>query len=90
MRLTFLLLLLVAPLSAQAQGPRFTVTFPAARSSAPIDGRVLVYLSADTTKEPRFGASDAVTTAQVTGVDVDGWRPGTPVTVDATAFGYPV
>jgi hypothetical protein len=89
-RLAVLLLLLVAPLTAQAQGPRFSVTFPAARSSAPIDGRVLVYLSADTTKEPRFGASDAVTTAQVTGVDVDEWRPGTPVTVDATAFGYPV
>ncbi|MFM8603563.1 MAG: hypothetical protein ACKOC2_05665 [Gemmatimonadota bacterium] len=90
MRLAVLLFLLVVPHAAQAQGPRFTVTFPAARSSAPIDGRVLVYLSADTTKEPRFGASDAVTTAQVTGVDVDGWRPGTPVTVDATAFGYPV
>ena len=90
MRLAFLLLLLITPLTAQAQGPRFSVTFPAARSSAPIDGRVLVYLSADTTKEPRFGASDAVTTAQVTGVDVDGWRPGAPVTVDATAFGYPV
>ena len=90
MRLAFLLLLLVTPLTAQAQGPRFSVTFPVARSSAPIDGRVLVYLSADTTKEPRFGASDAVTTAQVTGVDVDGWRPGAPVTVDGTAFGYPV
>ena len=90
MRLAFLLLLLVTPLTAEAQGPRFTVTFPATRSSAPIDGRVLVYLSADTTKEPRFGASDAVTTAQVTGVDVDGWRPGAPVTVDGTAFGYPV
>jgi len=89
-RLAFLLLLLVTPLTAQAQGPRFSVTFPVARSSAPIDGRVLVYLSADTTKEPRFGASDAVTTAQVTGVDVDGWRPGAPVTVDGTAFGYPV
>ncbi|MDQ8170378.1 MAG: hypothetical protein P3A29_06255 [Gemmatimonadota bacterium] len=90
MRLAFLLLLLITPLTAQAQGPRFSVTFPVARSSAPIDGRVLVYLSADTTKEPRFGASDAVTTAQVTGVDVDGWRPGAPVTVDGTAFGYPV
>ena len=90
MRLAFLLLFLITPLTAKAQGPRFSVTFPAARSSAPIDGRVLVYLSADTTKEPRFGASDAVTTAQVTGVDVDGWRPGAPVTVDGTAFGYPV
>jgi hypothetical protein len=61
-----------------------------ARSSAPIDGRVLVYISADTTGEPRFQVSDAVTTGQVTGVDVDGWRPGTPAVVDGNAFGYPL
>lgn len=88
--LTLALSLVVAPTTADAQGPRFTVTFPAARSSAPIDGRVLVYISADTTGEPRFRASDAVTTAQVTGTDVDGWRPGAPVVVDANAFGYPI
>jgi hypothetical protein len=75
---------------AQAQAPRITVTFPAARSSAPIDGRVLIYISADTTGEPRFQVSDAVTTGQVTGVDVDGWRPGTPTVVDGNAFGYPM
>jgi hypothetical protein len=74
----------------QAQAPRITVTFPAARSSAPIDGRVLIYISADTTGEPRFQVSDAVTTGQVTGVDVDGWRPGTPTVVDGNAFGYPL
>ena len=75
---------------AQAQAPRITVTFPAARSSAPIDGRVLIYISADTTGEPRFQVSDAVTTGQVTGVDVDGWRPGAPTVVDGNAFGYPL
>jgi len=74
----------------EAQAPRITVTFPAARSSAPIDGRVLIYISADTTGEPRFQVSDAVTTGQVTGVDVDGWRPGTPTVVDGNAFGYPL
>jgi hypothetical protein len=75
---------------AEAQAPRITVTFPAARSSAPIDGRVLIYISADTTGEPRFAVSDAVTTGQVTGVDVDGWRPGAPTVVDGNAFGYPL
>jgi hypothetical protein len=74
----------------EAQAPRITVTFPVTRSSAPIDGRVLVYISADTTGEPRFQVSDAVTTGQVTGVDVDGWRPGTPAVVDGNAFGYPL
>jgi len=74
----------------EAQAPRITVTFPVARSSAPIDGRVLIYISADTTGEPRFQVSDAVTTGQVTGVDVDSWRPGTPTVVDGNAFGYPL
>jgi hypothetical protein len=78
------------PMVAEAQAPRITVTFPAARSSAPIDGRVLIYISADTTGEPRFQVNDAVTTGQVTGVDVDGWRPGTPTVVDGNAFGYPL
>lgn len=80
----------VLPGAARAQAPRITVTFPAERSSAPIDGRVLVYITPDTTAEPRFQVSDAVTTGQVTGVDVDGWRPGTPTVVDGNAFGYPL
>ena len=85
-----LALVMLAPAAALAQGPRFTVTFPSARSTAPIDGRVLVYISPDTTAEPRFQVNDAVTTGQVTGVDVDGWRPGAPTVVDASAFGYPL
>lgn len=85
-----LALALLLSTAGEAQGPRFTVTFPTARSTAPIDGRVLVYISPDTTAEPRFQVSDAVTTGQVTGVDVDGWRPGAPTVVDANAFGYPL
>ena len=85
--LTLVLLTLVArPVAAQ----RSTVTFPAERSAAPLDGRLLVMISADTTGEPRTQVNDAATTAQAFGVDVDGWRPGTPQTVDAKAFGYPI
>lgn len=80
----------LVPSTVEGQSPRITVTFPAARSSAPIDGRLLVYISADTTSEPRFQVSDAVTTGQVTGVDVEDWRPGTPAVVDGNAFGYPL
>ncbi len=69
---------------------RFSVTFPAARSAAPIDGRLLVLISADTSGEPRSQVSDNVGTAQVFGVDVDGWKPGEARLVDASAFGYPV
>lgn len=66
------------------------VTLPSSRVQTPIDGRLLVFISADTTGEPRFQVGDAVTTAQVFGVDVDGWRPGSATTVDASAFGYPL
>lgn len=66
------------------------VTLPSGRVQAPIDGRLLLYISADTTGEPRFQLGDVVTTAQVYGVDVDGWRPGTAATIDTGAFGYPL
>lgn len=69
---------------------RFAVTFPAERSATPIDGRLLLLISADSSGEPRFQVSDAAQTAQVFGVDVEGWRPGETRYVDASAFGYPI
>jgi hypothetical protein len=74
----------------RAEELRVTVTFPAARSTAPIDGRLLLLVSTDSTAEPRTQIGDAPSTQQVFGVDVEGWRPGEPRSVDATAFGYPV
>lgn len=88
----FLLAALCAP-AASGQGAgrlRFAVTFPAERSQAPIDGRLLLMLSADTAGEPRFQVSGSLATAQVFGVDVEGWRPGETRYVDAAAFGYPL
>jgi hypothetical protein len=69
---------------------RFSVTFPPAQSAGPIDGRLLVLISAEADGEPRHHVSDTVKTAQVFGVDVEGWRPGEPRTVDRAAFGYPI
>ena len=90
---SFALLAGLAP-GAVAQGGggglRFAVTFPAARSQAPIDGRLLVLISADTSGEPRFQINDSPGTGQVFGIDVDGWRPGETRIVDAAAFGYPL
>src|ERR1044071_10333484 len=74
-----------------AAGLRFSVTFPAARSTAPLDGRLLILIATDTTAEPRFLVNDNVTTAQVYGMDVDGWKPGVPALVAvAGVFGYPI
>ena len=71
--------------------PRFSVTFPAARSREALDGRLLILIATDTTSEPRFNVSDNVTTAQVYGMDVDGWKPGGVSVVGAVGvFGYPI
>ena len=84
----------VAPAHAQgarAAAPfRVLVTFPRERSAAPIDGRLLLLVSADTSAEPRFQVSDAHDTQLVFGVDVEGWRPGETRVVDASAAGYPL
>ena len=42
-----------SPVPAQ-QGPVFDVSFPASAHQGPITGRVLLFLSTDSTPEPRF------------------------------------
>ena len=74
---------------AQASRLRFEISFPAERSRTPLDGRLLVLISADTAEEPRFQINDSPGTQQVFGIDVDGWKPGEARVIDASAFGYP-
>jgi hypothetical protein len=76
------------PLTPQP-GPTVAVTFPSTRSAAPLDGRLLLLVSTDSTAEPRFQIGDGPGTQLVFGMDVDGWAPGVEAIVDATAFGYP-
>ncbi|WP_370651553.1 alpha/beta hydrolase-fold protein [Luteitalea sp. TBR-22] len=80
----------VAPEAAQSTGVRVRVSFPASLEPQRLDGRLLVMLSTDPKAEPRFQITDDAGTQLVFGVDVDGMAPGTPVSVDAAAFGYPV
>jgi hypothetical protein len=64
--------------------------FPSARSAAPLDGRLLLLVSTDSAREPRFQISDGAATQLVFGTDVEAWAPDTDATVDATATGYPL
>jgi hypothetical protein len=88
-RLALVPLVLAAPQQQPAQRVRFTITFPAARSATPLDGRVILMLSSDSSAEPRMQISDALTTQLAFGIDVDGWRPGQRATIDGRVFGYP-
>jgi hypothetical protein len=71
-------------------GPTVLVTFPASRSSAPLDGRLLLLVSTDSTAEPRFQVGDGPGTQVVFGIDVDAWRPGGEARFEGDIFGYPV
>jgi hypothetical protein len=79
-----------AHMKATPAGPRFSISFPESASKAPLDGRLLLLISTDNTKEPRLQISEDLTTQQVFGIDVDGLKPGQAATVDAAALGYPV
>ena len=68
---------------------RFAVSFPAARSQAPLDGRMLLLFSTDAAAEPRFQISDGLGTQLVFGIDVEALKPGQEAVVDFRAFGYP-
>jgi hypothetical protein len=73
----------------QGATPRFAVSFPRERSTAALDGRVLLLLSSDSTAEPRFQISDAANTQLVFGIDVEGLVPDQDAVVDASSYGYP-
>jgi len=69
---------------------RFGVQFPAERSTAPLDGRMLLLISADGSSEPRYQISDAANTQMAFGLDVDALKSGEPVVFDSSVFGYPL
>ena len=69
---------------------RIAVAFPKERSAAPLDGRLLLLVSTDSSAEPRRQISDGPETQLVFGTDVEGWAPGVDTWVDAKAFGYPI
>lgn len=86
----FTLSLLIGLSMAQAHGTRFTLTYAAPENTSPVDGRMFLLISTDSTSEPRFQISEGPDTQMLFGVNVDGLKPGVPAIVDETVFGYPV
>jgi hypothetical protein len=78
------------PQPAGAQPLRFEMSISDRFGTEPVDGRVLLLLSTSDEKEPRFQISEDVKSQQIFGVDADAMRPGTPVTIDRGALGYPL
>src|SRR5581483_2945690 len=70
---------------------RFRVTMPKARRATQTDGRLIVVLSRDPSREPRMQITQNVNTQEIFGVNVDGLAPDGSAIFDAEhAVGYPV
>src|ERR1035438_8427974 len=70
---------------------KFLITFPSALQALPRDGRMLLAISTARDPEPRFGIDEEeAKSQQLFGIDVDSLQPGSPVTIDEKALGYPV
>ncbi len=69
----------------------FSISFPAERSSVPLDGRIILLLSRDLTREPRthIEPNEPLAVPFLFGRDVDGLAAGHEVVFDDGAFGWP-
>lgn len=77
--------LIAAPVSSES----FRVTIPANAPQAQYDGRVLLILTPNGEKEPRFQVGADYNAAQVLGVNIDALKRGDGVTIGSSVLGYP-
>lgn len=86
-----MLTVFVFPTNAELKSNlRFEISLPATAAKDALDGRLLLLISTNNEQEPRFQINEDLTTQQVFGVNVDGWKAGQAIVVDQNAFGYPV
>ena len=71
-------------------GARFEIVFSENLSAEPLDGRMLLFISNDPGREPRFQVGDGADSQLVFGIDVDGLHPNEEAVIDGSAFGYPL
>ncbi len=91
------LLVSVSPLLAgqradegEGGGLRFEIRFAPEQSADALDGRMLLMLSTDDSKEPRFQIVDGPATQLAFGIDVEGLQPGQAAMIGEDVLGYPV
>ncbi|MEL6867227.1 MAG: alpha/beta hydrolase-fold protein [Bacteroidota bacterium] len=56
----------------------------------PVNGRLLLLLSNNNKKEPRFQINDGPNTQLVFGIDIEQLKTGQLMTIDHQAYGYPI
>jgi hypothetical protein len=83
--------LLVSTVCGAQQTTSFAVSFPAARSSTPLSGRVILLISRDMHSEPRSHVQpdEPLESPYLFGLNVLNLAPGSVAVFDSTAFGWP-
>src|ERR1700761_202587 len=74
-----------------SEAPTFSISFPAAKSAQPLDGRVILMLSPREGVEPRTLVSpdEPLKSPYLFSIQVDGLKPGAPAVIDGKVFGWP-
>ncbi|MFQ5490513.1 MAG: alpha/beta hydrolase-fold protein [Phycisphaerae bacterium] len=86
-----LILLAFSPLlSASDSHQRVAVSVGTQHSGGPLDGRMLLMISKDPSKEPRFQISSGLNGQLIFGLDVEALEPGREVIFDETVLGFPL
>jgi hypothetical protein len=76
--------------AAQAGGPRFEISFPAAVHRGSITGRVFLFIAHDSAPEPRFQGGSLGANGPFFGVDVERLQPGASARIDRSTPGFPI
>lgn len=71
------------------QAATFFVTLAREQAREPINGRLLLLLSVDASKEPRFLIDVGTKSQQVFGIDANGWKSNASQVFDSKVLGYP-
>ena len=86
----YILAFIMVSAELNGSGLRFNIDYPREDENGLVEGRVLLLLSQNNQKEPRFQLSDNGTTGFVVGDDAIGKQPSRAVRVDGDIFGYPI
>ncbi|WP_197041962.1 alpha/beta hydrolase-fold protein [Sandarakinorhabdus oryzae] len=82
--------LISTALAMPAAATGFRVTLPATGVDPVNDGRIILIITPDASKEPRFQVRLGADAPQVFGVNVDGLKPGGSATVASGVLGFPI
>ncbi len=88
--LCFSVLALTGCAAGEAVAPlEFAVSIDESLGGEPRDGRIILVLAADESREPRFQVNAGINAAQIFGVDIEGFVPSDVATIDSEVLGFP-